>query len=96
MLRESGHKSGLIGAKVLSNTLLTMYVDVGVAMSLIGLFETSLMSNEVLLASLCLHCNISILLPGFFGKREVRALQALNEITMGRPSSVHGPWPGLV
>ena len=96
LLRESGPKSGLIAVKVLSKALPALYVDVGVAMSLIGPFKTSLTSNEVLLASLCLHCNISILLPGFFGKREVRALQALNEIPIGRPSFVHGPWPGLV
>ena len=51
MLRESSHKSGLIGAKALSNALLTMYVDVGKAMSLIGPFETSLRCNDELLTS---------------------------------------------
>ena len=92
LLRESGPKSGLIAVKVLSNALPAMYVDVGVSMCLIGPCETSLTSNEVLPASLCLHCNLPISLPGL-GKKEVRVLQALNEITMGRPSSVRGPWP---
>ena len=35
MLRESGHQSGLIGAKAMSNALLTMFVDVGKVMGLI-------------------------------------------------------------
>ena len=51
MLRESGHQSGLIGAKALSNALLTMFVNMGKDMCLIGPVETSLRSNEELLTS---------------------------------------------
>ena len=56
---ESGPKSGLIAVKVLSKALPALYVDVGVAMSLIGPCETSLTSNEVLSAYTALqHTNI--------------------------------------
>ena len=69
LLRESGPKSGFIAVKVLSNALPAVYVNVGVSMCLIGPCETSLSTNDVLPAPLCLHCNIQIMLPDHY--REV-------------------------
>ena len=51
MLRESSHKSGLIGAKALINSLLTIFVAVGTAVCLIGPLQTYLRSIKKPLTS---------------------------------------------